>query len=92
MVVWLFVGFPFYHIIATTIELSFMFAKLMVRSYRMASVASFPAMNAIRASTSIGIQQRNFGVFSSIRENVNEKLEEKKKKTAGLIQKAIAHK
>ena len=67
------------------VELSFMFARLMVYSSRMASIASFPSMRAIRTNTSIGIQQRNFGIFSSIRENVNDKLEEKKKKTQGLI-------
>lgn len=92
--IWLLDCLLFFHFVTfwlPLVGLSFMFARLMVHSSRMAAIASFPAMNAIRASTSIGMQQRSFGIFSSIRENVNDKLEEKKKKTQGLIQKAIAH-
>ena len=57
----------------------------------MMPTAVFPAANAIRAGAVVGVQQRSFGLFSSIRENVSDKMEEKKKKTAGLEWTRISH-
>lgn len=57
----------------------------------MMPAAVFPTANAIRTGAVVGIQQRGFGLFSSIRENVNDKMEEKKKKTAGLEWARLSH-
>lgn len=62
-----------------------MFSRLLICNVWRVGYSPIHSLNAIRTVPSLITQQRSFGIFSSIRDNVNEKMEEKKQKTAGLV-------
>ena len=62
-----------------------MFSRLLICNIWRVGSSPVQSLNGIRTVPFLVTQQRSFGILSSIRDNVNEKMEEKKQKTAGLV-------
>ena len=60
-----------------------MLSRLTVSSVWRVSSLVLPSLSRLSGVPSFLPQQRSFGVFSSIRDNVNAKMKEKQQKTAG---------
>ena len=64
--------------------LSPMFSRLVTVGFKRIPAITSPVYNTGLQAASLLAPQRSFGVFSSIRNNMSEKLEEKKQKNQGL--------
>lgn len=60
-----------------------MFASLLLTGCKRASALSLRLPSALAQSSPSFVPQRSFGVFSSIKENLANRAEEKKQKTMG---------